>query len=147
MLKAWSLLLTVLAAIAVGYVVALANWLHIPLAAVIPNALFVIKLFFPILLLAGLVVLVMGALQLVKGRRADASPFLTIMTFLAPLAGLAPAAYGLMVTKIVIDQTHTTNFRVYAPSIVEALMPLALGLSIGAVAGLSNILARPASRR
>jgi hypothetical protein len=146
MLKAWTLLLTILAIALVGYLVTLAVSLRLPLLEAVLYGSIVIKMFYPLLILAGLLVVVMGAVQLAKGERAKASPFLWMMSVLVPLASLAPAAYGLMVMKEAIDLSHTTNFRVYAPSMIESLIPLALGLAIGAIAGLSNFRSGAAKR-
>jgi hypothetical protein len=144
-MKAWSLLLAVLAVAAIVGLLALTSPYHIPLLEVFEFSSILVKMFCALLLVVGIVVLVAGVVQLSKGR-APASPFLWMMCVLVPLASLPPVAYGLLVMKVAIDRSHTTNLAVVAPGLVELLMTLALGLTIGAFAGLSNFRSRPAKR-
>lgn len=91
------------------------------------------KLCYP--LLAGLAIwaLVLVALRL-AGRTLKDQSLLTILSLVPPAIGLSVSFLTGLTILRVAAQTHTTDLVVIAPSLAEAITPLAFGLLIGAVA-------------
>ncbi len=91
-----------------------------------------------LMLMAGAVVLTgVGALVAVasKGRPGrDIEIILLLMAGGAVALGLLGGGYSEMNTRIAIAATHTTNFAVTAPSRIESLLNVEIGLFVGAVA-------------
>jgi hypothetical protein len=82
------------------------------------------------------VMVVLGPILLATDRRGDGAGFLGAMAWIGPLLGVVVCLYETMHIWIAVVRTHTTNFRVVAPSVSEALLPLSLGLVAGAMAAL-----------
>lgn len=87
----------------------------------------------PMIKLIDFAVLGLFGLVLLFGMVRDAG-FLGAARWLAPLVGLLGAACGLFRTGLAMAHTGTTRFDVVAPSVAEALLPLAVGLVAGALA-------------
>jgi hypothetical protein len=99
-----------------------------------------------ILLMLGLqVVLLLGVVQLFA-RTAALAAFLRAALWIAPLLGLACAALGGLAVLQASAATHVTRLDVLAPGLAEALIPLALGLQVGAAAAILDGLAAALGR-
>jgi hypothetical protein len=134
LMKLRALLLAVLAAVVIGLMVWLAHYARIPMGlSVYANSSFTARIFDLALTAMLAVVLVLGLMSLAK-RAAPAAPFLAFMTWGGPLLGLLAGLREGSVIWFAVQMTHTTNFRVVAPSIVEALAMPAIGLVAGALA-------------
>ena len=82
-----------------------------------------------------IVILVGGATA-----RSSMSDFLRVVGWVAPGLGILGTAHSGAAVLIAMEHTHLTRLMVTAPSIAEALAPVALGLMVG---GLALLLARP----
>ena len=87
------------------------------------------------LLLTGLAIwlAVLGVTSLAKGRAENPSA-LSILSLAPPGVGLLATLYTVLVILRVMQDTHTSDLIVIAPSLAEALAPLGVGLLLGAVA-------------
>ncbi len=141
-MKQRAILLAVLAAVVIGLMVWLAHYARIPLGlSVYANSSFTARIFDLALTAMLALVIVLGLIGLARPAQ-PVSPFLTFMSWGGPLLGLLAGLREGSVIWFAVQMTHTTNFRVVAPSIVEALAMPAIGLVAGALA--SAFLARSA---
>ncbi|KQY35582.1 hypothetical protein ASD38_03215 [Caulobacter sp. Root487D2Y] len=90
------------------------------------------KLVYLVLFGLGIWIAILGATSLAKGRSGDPS-LLSVLTLLPPGLGLlATLLTGLSIVRA-MQNTHTSDLFVIAPSLAEALAPLGVGLLLGAV--------------
>ncbi len=129
-----ALLLAVLGAIVVGLMVWLASYSGMPLGVeVFANSSFTSQVFDVALAAMLALVLVLGLVGL--SRPAEPiSPFLAFMSWGGPLLGLLAGLREGSVIWFTVQMTHVTQFRIVAPTLVEALLMPAIGLAAGALA-------------
>lgn len=92
------------------------------------------------LLIYAPIVLILGCAQLRKGGESGPSSTLLTLSVVPVGAGLMVAALQGLNVYIAVERTHTTNLRVIAPSVAEAVLLIALGLLAGAAAAIPNAL-------
>lgn len=129
-----------LAAVVVGLVLWLCNKAGgMPLSALFLDA-FVISQLVEILLVLGLVV----AAALPNGR-GQVAGFLKVWLWLLLGLGALGTLRSLSTTLRAMQDTHTTNLMVIAPSLAEGLVPLGLGLLAAAICAFKLASARKPS--
>jgi hypothetical protein len=137
-----SLVLVVLAAAVVGLTVffgPLTGATGLTLGRMIADAELISLLMDAVLCLILVTVLVIGVLLLSTDKISTRSGFLSLMTFVGPLLALLAAAESTYLHWwYAMRYAHTINIAVLAPSIVEALMSLSIGLLIAVTASLLN---------
>lgn len=138
-MKIWPWALGVAGVLSLGLALGLAIWAGMPpnpltaLGLIISYSGAFSKLGYPLLAILAIWLLVLVALWL-AGRPPKDPSLLTVLT-LAPMGiGLAVCLLTSLATVRAMAETHTTRLIVIAPSLAEALTPLAFGLLIGAVA-------------
>jgi hypothetical protein len=90
---------------------------------------------------------VVGSLQLLTDKGGGRSFFLTIMTWSAPVAGLAAFVERSLTTWAAVREAGGADFILVAPDLAEALLPLSLGLLLGAVAAVLNAMMQARAKR
>jgi hypothetical protein len=134
-MKQRAVLLAVLAAIVIGLMVWLARYAGIPMGlSVYANSSFTARIFDLALAAMLAIVIVLGLVGLAKPAAQATSPFLAFMSWGGPLLGLLAGLREGSVIWFTVQMTHTTHFRVVAPTLVEALAMPAIGLLAGALA-------------
>jgi len=134
-MKQRALLLGVLAAIAFGLMIWMARYAGVPAGAWIFAASSLTSKLFDLLLAMMLaVVFVVGLVRLAGRRGAEESGVLRLLSWVGPLFGLLAGAREGSIIWVAVQMTHTTSFRVVAPSVAEALLMPMLGLLAGALA-------------
>jgi hypothetical protein len=128
--SAWALgALTVLAFVAI---LAIGRWQCVALLEMFIDSDIVLKLFDIVLCLAAPLVVIVGLVHLAAG--GGARPLLRVIEWAGPIVGLLGLAYGGLIDLIAIQATQVSRFEVVAPSLAEALLPLALGLLVATLA-------------
>lgn len=92
------------------------------------------KLALMLLAMQAIVILITAVPRLIKRQSEGDGSLLTVFSLVAPGLGLAASLLAGLSVLIAMQQTHTTNLMVIAPSLAEATTPLALGLLVGALA-------------
>jgi hypothetical protein len=145
----WALVVLAMAAwVAVFAIARYAGMPGFPLLTLYQNSLMVTKLFETPLIMALIVVVVVALVQVFANKAGGRLTFFTTMAWAAPALGLLATAYAFLNISIAMKRTNTTNLMVVAPSASEALLPLAIGLTIAAVSVLANgVLSARAKRK
>ncbi|MBO9559051.1 MAG: hypothetical protein J7515_10750 [Caulobacter sp.] len=91
------------------------------------------KLIYLVLIGLAIWIAALGVACLTKGRADDPS-LLSTLSLLPPGLGLAATLFSALSIARAMQATHTTELIVIAPSLAEALAPLAVGLLLGALA-------------
>lgn len=124
-MKPVALLLGVATLAGFGGAIYLSNYAEAPLPALFLDAVVTTKamifLMMPLLLLA----------IVLPGREPK---LLVLVTVLALAMGGLASLYDIGSTMRAVAATGTTNLKIYAPSLAQGLMPIALGLLIATVA-------------
>jgi hypothetical protein len=92
------------------------------------------KLAYLVLTFLGIWIAILVVAWFAKGRRSSDPSALALLSLAPPGAGLAATLMTALSIGRVMQQTHTTELMVIAPSLAEALAPLAIGLLLGAAA-------------
>jgi len=139
-MKVAAIVLGVSGAALLVFAIALGAWAGMPanpltmMGILLGQASPVTKLVLILLAVQAVVILIVGVSRLIKTTR-DADPtLLTVFSLLPPALGLATSLLAGLSVVIAVQQTHTTSLMVVAPSLAEAMTPLALGLLVGALA-------------
>jgi hypothetical protein len=82
-------------------------------------------------------VIVIGLVRLAR-RAKDVSGLMTLATWWPPAVGALVAAQQGFIIYIATQMAHTAHLRILAPSLCQALLPLTLGLGVGAIAAFLN---------
>ncbi len=142
--KALALTLSLLTAVVICIDFGLAKWAGMPggplkvFSILIADSFLVTKMVIGLLVILLFVVLTTGSALVLAKRRNEPSSFLSALSITLPFLGGAAGAFdGLIIWQAVVN-THTTNFLVVAPSIASALVPIGLGLFVGALAAIAN---------
>lgn len=134
-MKPLPLVLAFLTVAAGAAIVGLAGLAGVPLVDLFPDAGLMTMLATVLLVLILIAAVIIG---LVSRRAPDAgqegSFMLKLIIWIAVLLGALATAQALVFVQINVAQTHTTNLKVVAPSLAEALIPLTIGLLAGAIA-------------
>jgi hypothetical protein len=96
--------------------------------------LIVVLLLVPVLL----VILVLGWVHR-RSAASGRSVVLTILMWLSLALGALASLHDLMMIWMAVQMTHTTNFKVVAPGLSSALLPLAFGLLTATLAAALNL--------
>jgi len=102
------------------------------------------KLFYLLLTGLGIWIAVLGVSVLTKGRSGDPSLPGILALLSMGLGLLATLLAGISIGRA-MQQTNTSDLMVIAPSLAEALTPLAIGLLLGAFATACQARAAPAA--
>ncbi len=116
----------------------IATWAGMPLLALLFEGLPSSQLFLDILAIALLAVALVGLLRLKRRRGSSRSTFLGVVGWLAPLLGLLKTVLDELTVRQAADAGHVTRFFVVAPGVAQGILPLGLGLIVGALAMLLN---------
>jgi hypothetical protein len=122
------------------FAVALGIWAGMPanplttLGILLGQASSVTKLVLLLLAIQAIVILIVAVPRLIKPERDGDRSLLTAFSFVPPGLGLAASLLAGLSVLIAMQQANTTNLTVIAPSLAEAMTPLALGLLVGALA-------------
>jgi hypothetical protein len=134
-MKQRALALAALAGVAIGLLIWTDRYAGVPLGLWIYVFASLTSQIFDILLALMLAVaLAIGLVRLAGGRGGQPSPVLNFLSWGGPLFGLLAGAREGSIIWVAIQMTHTTSFRVVAPTVAEALLMPVLGLLAGAVA-------------
>ena len=130
-----ALLLGALAAIVLGLLLWTARYSGVPgLGWIFPNSSFTSQIFDLMLVMALAFALAVGLARLARGRGAEPSPILAFLSWGGPLFGLLTGAREGSIIWVTMQMVHVTQFRIVAPTVVEALLMPLLGLVVGALA-------------
>jgi hypothetical protein len=137
-----------------GFAIGLGIWAGMPpnplttLLILVGQAMVLPKLVYLLLFGQVIWIAVLG-LGVLKGRSEPDTTALTILSFAPPGLGLAATLLSCLYVHVAMENTHTTELRVVAPSLAEALAPFAIGLLVGAAAAMLRVKAvdrpKPAS--
>lgn len=155
-MKVMAIVLGVAGAALLVFAIGLGAWAGMPanpltiLGILLGQASSVSKLVLILLAIQAIVILIIGVPRLTKPKGDGDRSVLALFSFVPPGLGLAASLLAGLSVMIAMQQTHTTSLMVIAPSLAEALTPLALGLLIGALAAtlqaLTSLPQRQASR-
>ncbi|PTS88166.1 MULTISPECIES: hypothetical protein [unclassified Caulobacter] len=128
-----------------GFAYGLAVWAGMPanplatLGMLLGYSGALIKLALMVLGLQLIAILAVAVPRLLKPSVDPDRSLLTVFSFLPPGVGLAASLLDGLTILNVMQRTNTTSLMVIAPSLAEAIMPLALGLLIGALAAVALV--------
>lgn len=92
------------------------------------------------------VIAIMGAARRARGGRSGNRSRLTVLSVMAPGLGLASTVLSCLTIRGLMERTGVSDLRIIAPSLAEAIMPLGLGLLVGAAAALEGLAAARSAR-
>jgi len=92
------------------------------------------KLSLMLIVVAGIAVLFAGASAVNRKPPPSRDSFLSLGALGLPALGLLAAARRGLVIHQAVLATHTTNFKIIAPSLAEAVLVAAVGVMAGAIA-------------
>lgn len=102
------------------------------------------KLAYLLLTVLGIWITILIVAWFAKGRRSSDPSALALLSLAPPGLGLAATLMTAVSVVTAMQRTRTTELMVVAPSLAEALAPLAIGLLLGAAA--AALKARAAAR-
>jgi hypothetical protein len=129
---AWAL--GALTAIFIAAIVSIVVWQGMPVSALFLDTSAITKLVDIVLALCLTAAVILTSVPASDSR----SSAMAVFAWTGPLLGLAGALFYAMIIWVAVQRTHITRFVVVAPSLAEAMLPLALGLLVGALAAASG---------